>query len=93
MEVDVTVVDAKGMPVRDLRHIRQAGHLDRAVHIPFWELAQRTAEVPVGEVWVHCASGFRAAIGASVLDRAGRDVVHVDDDWPRAAQLGLPVTI
>jgi rhodanese-related sulfurtransferase len=42
-------------------------------------------------VWVHCASGFRAAIGASLLDRAGRRVVHIDDDWDRAAQLGLPV--
>jgi rhodanese-related sulfurtransferase len=48
--------------------------------------------VPPGEVWVHCASGFRASIGASILDRAGRSVVHVDDDWPRAAELGLPVT-
>jgi glyoxylase-like metal-dependent hydrolase (beta-lactamase superfamily II)/rhodanese-related sulfurtransferase len=70
----------------------QAGHLAGAVHIPFWELEARTGEVPPGEVWVHCASGFRASIGASVLDRAGRSVVHVDDDWPRAAEIGLPVT-
>jgi hydroxyacylglutathione hydrolase len=70
----------------------QLSHLSRAVHIPFWELEQRTAEVPAGEVWVHCASGFRASIGASILDRAGRTVVHVDDDWERAAQLGLPLT-
>ncbi|MEP7022930.1 MAG: MBL fold metallo-hydrolase [Actinomycetota bacterium] len=69
----------------------QAGHLAGAVHIPFWELAQRADEVPPGEVWVHCASGFRAAIAASVLDRAGRNVVHIDDDWPRAAESGLPV--
>ena len=86
--------DRRDIVVLDVRRPDewQAGRLNRAVHIPFWELAQRTAEVPAGEVWVHCASGFRAAIGASVLDRAGRDVVHVDDDWPRAAQLGLPVT-
>jgi hydroxyacylglutathione hydrolase len=70
----------------------QAGHLQRAVHVPFWELADRIGEVPAGQVWVHCASGFRASIGASILDRAGREVVHVDDDWPRAAALGLPVT-
>jgi glyoxylase-like metal-dependent hydrolase (beta-lactamase superfamily II)/rhodanese-related sulfurtransferase len=70
----------------------QAGHLTGAVHIPFWELEQRVGEVPGGEVWVHCASGFRAAIAASILDRAGRQVVHVDDDWSRAAGLGLPVT-
>ena len=40
----------------------------------------------------HCASGFRASIAASLLDRAGRRVVHVDDDWERAEKLGLPVT-
>jgi hydroxyacylglutathione hydrolase len=70
----------------------RAGHLAGAVHIPFWEVEGRTGEVPAGEVWVHCASGFRASIAASLLDRAGRRVVHVDDDWERAEKLGLPVT-
>jgi hydroxyacylglutathione hydrolase len=83
-----------GIVVLDVRRPDewQAGHLPGAVHIPFWELAGRTGEVPAGQVWVHCASGFRASIGASVLDRAGRDVVHVDDDWSSAAGAGLPVT-
>jgi hydroxyacylglutathione hydrolase len=70
----------------------QAGHLAGAVHIPFWELERRSGELPEGEVWVHCASGFRASIAASLLDRAGRGVVYVDDDWERAARQGLPVT-
>ncbi len=69
-----------------------AGHLPGAVHIPFRELEQRAGEVPPGEVWVHCASGFRASIAASLLDRAGRQVVHIDDDWDRAGEVGLPVT-
>jgi glyoxylase-like metal-dependent hydrolase (beta-lactamase superfamily II)/rhodanese-related sulfurtransferase len=83
-----------GLVVLDVRRPDewQSGHLDGALHIPFWELAGRAGEVPPGQVWVHCASGFRASIGASVLDRAGRDVVHVDDDWARAARTGLPVT-
>src|SRR5579862_4005717 len=86
--------DRPGQVILDVRRPDEwlAGHLAGAVHIPFWELAQRAAEVPAGQVWIHCASGFRASIGASVLDRAGRRVVHVDDDWTRAAQLGLPVT-
>jgi hydroxyacylglutathione hydrolase len=86
--------DRPGTVILDVRRPDewQLNHLDGAVHIPFWELEQRTAEVPDGEVWVHCASGFRASIGASILDRAGRKVVHVDDDWDRAAQLGLPLT-
>lgn len=83
-----------GLVVLDVRRPDewQSGHLAGALHIPFWELADRAGEVPPGQVWVHCASGFRASIGASVLDRAGRDVVHVDDDWDRAAGAGLPVT-
>jgi len=47
--------------------------------------------VPRGEVWVHCAGGFRASISASILDRAGRQVVLVDDDWEKAVALELPM--
>ena len=46
-------------------------------------------EIPDGELWVHCESGFRAAMGASLLRRAGRDVVLVDDEFGRAADAGL----
>jgi len=85
--------DRPGLVVLDVRRPDewQAGHLAGAVHVPFWEVETRAAEVPAGEVWVHCASGFRASIGASILDRAGRQVVHVDDDWENAARSGLPV--
>jgi hydroxyacylglutathione hydrolase len=62
------------------------------VHIPFWELESRVGEVPAGEVWVYCASGLRASIAASLLARAGRQVVHVDDNFARAAEAGLPLT-
>jgi hydroxyacylglutathione hydrolase len=83
-----------GRVVLDVRRPDEwrAGHLAGAVHIPFWEVERRPDEVPAGEVWVHCASGFRASIAASLLDRAGRQVVHVDDDWERAERLGLPLT-
>jgi hydroxyacylglutathione hydrolase len=85
--------DRPGVVVLDVRRPDEweRSHLDGAVHIPFWELEQRTAEVPAGQVWVHCASGFRASIGASILDRAGREVVYIDDDLDRAAQLRLPL--
>jgi hydroxyacylglutathione hydrolase len=85
--------DRPGLVVLDVRRPDEwrAGHLDRAVHVPFWEIESRAAEVPAGEVWVYCASGFRASISASILDRAGRQVVHVDDDWENAARAGLPV--
>lgn len=82
-----------GLVVVDVRRPDEwdQGHLPGAVHIPFWELADRVGEVPEGQVWVHCASGFRASIGASILDRAGREVVLIDADWGNAARAGLPV--
>ena len=64
------------------------GHIAGAVHIPFYELHGRQAEVPPGQVWVHCKSGYRASIGASLMDGAGRDVVHIDDDWDNAEAAG-----
>jgi len=68
------------------------GHIDGAVHIPLHDLEARLDEIPDGEVWVHCASGYRAAIAASLLDRAGHRIVAIDDDWASAAQHGLPIT-
>lgn len=62
------------------------GRIPDAVHIPLHELEARIGEVPDGEVWVHCASGYRASIGASLLDRAGRTVVAIHDDWPNASE-------
>jgi hydroxyacylglutathione hydrolase len=85
---------APGLVLVDVRRLDewQGGHLDGAVHIPFWELEDRIDDVPAGQVWVYCHSGLRASIGASILDRAGRSVVQVDDDWPRAGEIGLPMT-
>lgn len=81
------------VPVLDVRRDDEwaAGHLAGATHIPLHQLEAGLGRVPGGEVWVHCASGFRASIAASLLDRAGRPVVLIDDDWDRAAGAGLTV--
>lgn len=68
------------------------GHVAGAVNIPLHELPHRLDEVPAGEVWVHCASGYRSSIAASLLDRIDRHVVLVDDDYENAAPAGLPRT-
>jgi glyoxylase-like metal-dependent hydrolase (beta-lactamase superfamily II)/rhodanese-related sulfurtransferase len=70
----------------------EEGHVEGAVHLPIHELPARMHELPDGELWVHCSSGFRASIGASLLDRAGRRVVLVDDEATNAEAAGLPVT-
>lgn len=66
------------------------GHLPGAVHLPVHDVEHRHHELPPGELWVHCRSGYRAGIAASLLHRAGRSVVHVDDDWERVAELSIP---
>lgn len=54
-------------------------HVAGAAHLPLHELPRRLGEVPDGEVWVYCSSGYRSSIGASLLAAAGRRVVIVDD--------------
>jgi len=74
------------------RHLEWAeSHIDGATHIPLHELVQRADEVPAGELWVHCAAGYRASIAASILLAGGHRVIAVDDDYTNAAAAGLPV--
>ena len=70
----------------------KGGHIDGAQHIPLHELADRLDEVPDSGVWVHCASGYRASIAASVLDGAGKKITAISGDFGEAEQAGLPVT-
>ncbi len=60
-----------------------------AHNIPIHELPGRVAEVPTGEVWVHCASGYRASIAASLIDASGRTPVAIDDSFDNAEKVGL----
>ncbi|MFJ3921748.1 rhodanese-like domain-containing protein [Streptomyces sp. NPDC090022] len=71
---------------------RATGWIEGSVHIPVHHLHRRLADVPPGQVWVHCAGGMRAAVAASLLDAAGRDVVAVDDSFDAATDAGLPLT-
>ena len=81
----VTVLDVR----RDSEW--NASHIDGAVHTPLHDLPDRIAELPGGELWVHCEAGYRASVAASFLDAAGRTVVAIDDEYDRAAGAGLPV--
>ena len=70
----------------------QVSHLEGAVHVPLHELMARADEVPAGEVWVHCAAGYRAAVAASLLAARGRKVVAINDDFSSAGLAGLTMT-
>jgi len=65
------------------------GHIPGALNIPLHELGKRIGEVPGGDVWVHCASGYRSSIAASMIDQPNRTVVLVDDTFEQAEKAGL----
>jgi glyoxylase-like metal-dependent hydrolase (beta-lactamase superfamily II)/rhodanese-related sulfurtransferase len=81
----VTVLDVRRRP----EHVE--GHVEGALHVPLHELRHRTGELPEDELWVHCASGYRASIAASLLAAEGRPVVAVDDEFEKAEASGVPV--
>ena len=78
----VTVLDVRR------RLERGTGHMPGALWIPLHELLARLDELPEGEIWVHCAAGYRAAIAASLLAARDRNVVLVDDDFDAALSAG-----
>lgn len=81
------------VPVLDVRRHGEwrQGHIKGALSIPLHELQSRLAEVPAGEVWVHCAGGFRAAIAASILQNAYLQPVLIDDNFSAAGAAGLTI--
>jgi rhodanese-related sulfurtransferase len=79
----LTVLDVR----RHDEHDRSS--IPGALNIPLHELVDRIDDVPDGEVWVHCASGYRSSIAASIIDRPGRTVVLINDEFETAERLHL----
>lgn len=70
-----------------------AGHIGGSRHLPLHQLPQRLSEIPANSpVVVYCATGYRSAIGASLLQRTGHpnviDLVGGISAWEAAR---LPV--
>jgi hydroxyacylglutathione hydrolase len=83
--------DRAGLSVLDVRRADEfsAEHVTGALNIPVHELPDRTSDLAGEQIWVHCASGYRASVGAALLAHAGKDVVLVDDSFDNAVELGL----
>ena len=84
------ILSAEPMTVVDTRdeHEWSAGHVPGAVHIYVPDVSYRAGEIPrEAPVAVHCASGYRAGIAASLLEQAGLTrIIHVNgpySDWDR----------
>jgi hydroxyacylglutathione hydrolase len=85
------IISARELRDRIARHERQIlvdvrtprewrdGHVAEAINIPVSELAGRAAELRGTVVATICESGFRSSLAASLLLRAGVDVVNVSD--------------
>jgi len=82
---------ADGDTVLDVRRADEfaASHVAGAVNVPVHQLLTRMGEVPAGKLWVHCGTGYRASVAASLLQRAGRDVVHLDAKFENAEAAGV----
>ncbi|MDN5933052.1 MAG: MBL fold metallo-hydrolase [Pseudonocardia sp.] len=79
----VNVVDARRDDERAL------GGVAGSLHVPLHQLKDRVEEIPAGEVWVYCGSGYRASVAASLLDGPDRSPVLVNDAYDTARELGL----
>jgi hydroxyacylglutathione hydrolase len=84
------ILSAEPMTVMDTRdeHEWAAGHVPGAVHVYVPDVPHRANEIPrEAPVAVHCASGYRAGIAASLLEQAGlKRIIHVNgpfSDWDR----------
>lgn len=101
VELAAALAADPALPMLDLRRDSEwdYGHISGAMHVPLHELRGRLDEVVTWaqaqprEIWTYCGSGFRASVGASLLEAAGVSLVHVDDDFPRAEKAGLPITV
>jgi glyoxylase-like metal-dependent hydrolase (beta-lactamase superfamily II)/rhodanese-related sulfurtransferase len=63
--------------VRTTREWNEA-HIEGAISLPLSQLAERLGELPTDPpVIVHCASGYRSAIAASLLQRGGLRVANL----------------
>jgi len=84
------VISAEPMTVVDARDENEwvAGHVPGALHIYVPDVPHHADEIPrEAPVAVHCASGYRAGIAASLLEQAGlTHIIHVNgqySDWDR----------
>lgn len=66
----------------------EEGHIDQSLNIPLPHLLERLEEIPSEQkLVVHCASGYRSSIAASVLERAQKaraiDLVGGYEAWEK----------
>lgn len=83
-----------GAPLIDVREQDEwdAGHAERAQHLPLTEMMTRYGELPdEGSVYVICRSGGRSARATAWLNENGYEAVNVAGGMGAWADEGLPL--
>jgi hydroxyacylglutathione hydrolase len=85
----VTVIDVRG------RAEWEAGHLPGVANIPLGLLPDRLDALPTrGPIVLHCQTGSRSAIAASLLEARGRgDVANLEGGFAAWQQAGYPIEV
>ena len=81
-EPNIVVLDVR----RNSEH--RASHIQGSIHIPLHELKSRLAELPKAkEVWVHCASAYRASSSLGILESAGYKPVLINEAYEQCLKV------
>lgn len=96
--VDAEHVEQRGQQEAVIVDVRGSaeyteGHIPGALSVPLGYLSQRLAEIPENQpIIVHCQTGVRSAIAASVLQRLGRtDVSNYAASFEDWVESGRPI--
>ena len=82
-ELERRLLEGERLVVVDVREASEwfAGHIPGSVNIPAHDLPSRAGRRPLGApLAVHCGHVYRAALGASLLERAGQLQLTVVED-------------
>ena len=70
-----TIID-----IRNDSEVKTQKIFANTIHIPLYELRERTNEIPLHKpIVVHCAGGYRSAAGSSIIQSKLNDAVQVFD--------------
>ncbi len=70
----------------------RAGHVESAVNTPLDFINEHLSEIPKeGEVYLHCAGGYRSMVAASILKARGwENVINIDGGYGALSKTDIP---
>ena len=90
------ILNEKEINLYDVRKVSeyQSEHAVAANSIPLSQINNHLAELPKDEIfYIHCASGYRSTIAASILKARGyHNLVNVTDGFNGISKTGIPLT-